>query len=654
MIYLKSYIINFLVIIYISLSSTQDLYVDILGTNDVHGAAIELNKKQDEQEYMRGGFKLLSGLVNILRKDNPKGVLWLDGGDQFQGTLENYKTSGELITDFYNLMDLDATTIGNHEWDWGKDRIIKFINNAQYPYLVANMERKSPEEIQEILKTISDQKAKDELNKSLEKLVQDYDNKLMKTKVFEFHDGQIKIGVIGLTTIETYTSTSMPPIDYDIDDQYAQIVIEQSQKLREEEGVHAVLVVSHIGILCSPENVNEFKRYRVRTIYNLKNNSVKCNEREIAKFIHKIPEGTIDGWVAGHVHDTVHNFLNGIPIVQNPLGGQYANVIRLNFKYDENQYRVDSKKTLIQGPIPLCSHVFKQNMRCDTVPKDKNMKVFKFKNSTLTSEIDQRVLDLFSSDKYKGVVDLVMKMRQNVIFSVDDDFLNIKTDFNPLGALLGQALKRNFLSKNQDYDPNKVISILGYGGFRSEFFAGEVSEADMNTMFPFKGNVASFNVTGDQLLKMTTILQSGKRAFYSYTGLYMKVTKEPSLSFIEGSARLDNGDIVNSDDQFTILTFSFNVLNAGGDDFKTVFSQGVIDKSKLQYQILGGDLEYISAGFENKVYKLKDIQDNNNLIVVQSRNEKIKFFNKRENIIKKKLKKINNNNQNNKKNKKSN
>ena len=43
------------------------------------------------------------------------------------------------MTDFYNLMNLDATTIGNHEWDWGKDRIIKLINNANYTYIVSNM-----------------------------------------------------------------------------------------------------------------------------------------------------------------------------------------------------------------------------------------------------------------------------------------------------------------------------------------------------------------------------------------------------------------------------------------------------------------------------------------------------------------------------------
>jgi 2',3'-cyclic-nucleotide 2'-phosphodiesterase (5'-nucleotidase family) len=52
-----------------------------LGTNDIHGAALELEKSTNTQKYIIGGYKLLSGLINILRTENPNGVLWLDAGD---------------------------------------------------------------------------------------------------------------------------------------------------------------------------------------------------------------------------------------------------------------------------------------------------------------------------------------------------------------------------------------------------------------------------------------------------------------------------------------------------------------------------------------------------------------------------------------------
>jgi 2',3'-cyclic-nucleotide 2'-phosphodiesterase (5'-nucleotidase family) len=75
------------------------------------------------------------------------------------------------MTDFYNIMNLDATTLGNHEWDWGKDRIINLMNNAHYKYLIANMERKSPSEIAELKAKITDKSILTDLDKPLEDLV---------------------------------------------------------------------------------------------------------------------------------------------------------------------------------------------------------------------------------------------------------------------------------------------------------------------------------------------------------------------------------------------------------------------------------------------------------------------------------------------------
>ncbi len=47
------------------------------------------------------------------------------------------------MIDFYNEMLLDGSTIGNHEWDWGKKRINGFLANSNFPYIISNLERKS-------------------------------------------------------------------------------------------------------------------------------------------------------------------------------------------------------------------------------------------------------------------------------------------------------------------------------------------------------------------------------------------------------------------------------------------------------------------------------------------------------------------------------
>jgi 2',3'-cyclic-nucleotide 2'-phosphodiesterase (5'-nucleotidase family) len=60
---------------------TETLEVQILGTNDIHGAALERYRTTNKISHQIGGYKLLSGLINILRKQSPEGFLWLDAGD---------------------------------------------------------------------------------------------------------------------------------------------------------------------------------------------------------------------------------------------------------------------------------------------------------------------------------------------------------------------------------------------------------------------------------------------------------------------------------------------------------------------------------------------------------------------------------------------
>jgi 2',3'-cyclic-nucleotide 2'-phosphodiesterase (5'-nucleotidase family) len=71
--------------------------------------------------------------------------------------------------------------------------------------------------------------------------------------IYEF-DGGIRIGIIGLATVETpittsgFTSHLFP--DYKFLN-YTDIVIKESKELR-RKGVHAVLILSHVGNGCNP------------------------------------------------------------------------------------------------------------------------------------------------------------------------------------------------------------------------------------------------------------------------------------------------------------------------------------------------------------------------------------------------------------------
>ena len=77
------------------------------------------------------------------KKDNEENVLLLDQGDTWQGSIYSNINYGEMITDLMNYVHYDARTVGNHDFDWGKEYIInntsKNFNGYQTPVLAANV-----------------------------------------------------------------------------------------------------------------------------------------------------------------------------------------------------------------------------------------------------------------------------------------------------------------------------------------------------------------------------------------------------------------------------------------------------------------------------------------------------------------------------------
>ena len=102
--------------------------------NDFHGGAYNGIEALSE----------IAGFMEAKRSENPNTV-FLTNGDIFQGAaLSNYYR-GRPIVEAFNEMDLDGFIIGNHEFDWGIEEILKYrdqdLSNGEmeYPILAANI-----------------------------------------------------------------------------------------------------------------------------------------------------------------------------------------------------------------------------------------------------------------------------------------------------------------------------------------------------------------------------------------------------------------------------------------------------------------------------------------------------------------------------------
>ncbi|NLJ79725.1 MAG: hypothetical protein GX335_01710 [Firmicutes bacterium] len=108
----------------------MEITLDILGHADFMG---RLRKSK-----MGPGIVPFSGTIEKVRSRNPEGTLLLDAGDEWAVNF----WGGLPVVKALNLLGTDAYTLGNHEFDWGRDFLEKCIAAADFPVLAANVHYK--------------------------------------------------------------------------------------------------------------------------------------------------------------------------------------------------------------------------------------------------------------------------------------------------------------------------------------------------------------------------------------------------------------------------------------------------------------------------------------------------------------------------------
>ncbi len=116
----------------------------ILHTNDWHGtmrptSALWMTK---ENPPMIGGPQALAGAFQQYKlRAIRQGIRWLqlDAGDRFQGTMEANFSHGQAMTDLFNTLSYTAITIGNHDFDYGREALNESVRSSRFPNVCANL-----------------------------------------------------------------------------------------------------------------------------------------------------------------------------------------------------------------------------------------------------------------------------------------------------------------------------------------------------------------------------------------------------------------------------------------------------------------------------------------------------------------------------------
>lgn len=190
----------------------------VLFTNDVHCGY------EDNLTYSS-----LAALKEFYEIVTPN-VLLVDNGDSVQGDVIGAVSEGELVIDLMNAVGYDYAIFGNHEFDYGMDRLAELAAMADFPYITCNINYTGTAT-----------------------------NKLAFAKPYVVHDfGKVKVGFVGATTplsIATSTPTYFQEngkfvYDFGQGENGAILygMVQNAVDAARKEGADYVILLTHLGI----------------------------------------------------------------------------------------------------------------------------------------------------------------------------------------------------------------------------------------------------------------------------------------------------------------------------------------------------------------------------------------------------------------------
>ena len=194
----------------IEVGSDDETIVDlnIFHTNDIHGGVDE-----------NIGFAKFKHFINLANEyTRAEGYLVLDAGDIFHGTPFATVELGESVAQVLKVVGYDAMSPGNHDFNYGQDRLVELGKVADVELLAANV------------KTI--------------------EGKLRYGDCFVKEIGEMRVGVFGLTTPETGTKTNPENVVGLTFGTEEEIVAEAKLMVQvlQERGVDVIIGLMHMGI----------------------------------------------------------------------------------------------------------------------------------------------------------------------------------------------------------------------------------------------------------------------------------------------------------------------------------------------------------------------------------------------------------------------
>ena len=114
----------------------REVPITILHTCDLHGNVLPTEDYKGQTNL--GGIARCATAIREVRA-HEKNVLLVDAGDTIQGAAISFLSDGQVMVKCLNHLHYDAWIWGNHEFDWGLEKLVACADRAEMPILNANV-----------------------------------------------------------------------------------------------------------------------------------------------------------------------------------------------------------------------------------------------------------------------------------------------------------------------------------------------------------------------------------------------------------------------------------------------------------------------------------------------------------------------------------
>ena len=435
--------------------------LSIVGTNDLHGALERL--------------PLFAGFVANLRAaraGDGGGVLLLDGGDMFQGTLESNLGEGADVVRAYNALGYAAAAVGNHEFDYGPEGPAATAATSQDDPRGALKARAREARFPFVVSNILDAATGARI---------DWPN--MPASVMVEVAG-IKVGIIGASTAST-PYTTMPANFAGLKMAPAAPAIALQAKALRAQGAQVIVATMHIGSSCKQ--------------FDDPDDASSCDKsEELFTLLAGLPRGTVDVIVAGHTHAAMAHRLGGVAVIESAAGGRAFGRVDLRIGPDGRVTDV---------------HIDKPHLLC-----------------ALDSHGNPVAVAACAPGSYEGkpvVADPEIQKIADAALARAGERRKEK-----LGVSLTQIITRAHATESAEGNffcdlmlaarPDAQVALTNGGGLRADLPGGELTYGQLFEALPFDNRFAIVEITGKDLHKLVTSNLEHGGAFLSWGGLTAK------------------------------------------------------------------------------------------------------------------------------------